>query len=253
VSIQDLILYVILPIAVTAIVSILVTYYVLRRTKKLKLLIVPQKSIIGALPKDIQEKTKIIYDTKEIKNLASTTIKLVNTGFSAIRDTHILKPIQIIFDNTINLMEYRILKQTPERKFNIQIENNVSSINFEMMNPSDFVIIQYVHSGIPNESMPKVNPISIENLKKINTVRGELSKAKGMNIFNCLRPVGSILVTLVLLIILQFASTDSSDRNMFIVISGFFGLFILSGAWDLYKLKTRTIFLGAPKKKKEKN
>lgn len=122
------ILVTVIGIVISGILGIIATYLLTIR-KVLRCIIVPSSSLIP-VPKEVQGKTKIIYDNKPVENLSSTTVKIRNSGISYIDDKTFINHLQIVFNNDIKLLEHEILERdNPDRETKISIKNNIATID----------------------------------------------------------------------------------------------------------------------------
>ena len=114
------ILVTVIGIVISGILGIIATYLLTIR-KVLRCIIVPSSSLIP-VPKEVQGKTKIIYDNKPVENLSSTTVKIRNSGISYIDDKTFINHLQIVFNNDIKLLEHEILERdNPDRETKISV------------------------------------------------------------------------------------------------------------------------------------
>jgi hypothetical protein len=158
------------------IITILLTYFIFYK-KVIRCIIVPSISLVG-VSKDVQEKTKIFYNDRVVTNLSSTTLKIRNSSLSGLTDEQFITPIKIIFDNTIELLEYEIIEESyPGRITKISLKDNVATIEkITLLNKWDSIIVRFVHQGVSENKIPTINS-DIKDFE-ISQVRGMLKGKK---------------------------------------------------------------------------
>jgi len=132
--------------------------YLFTLRKILRCIIVSSLSLVD-ISNEFQEKIKISYNNKHVKNLSSTIVKIKNSSTSYLDDSNFINPIQLIFDDSIELLEYEILERSnPDRETKILIDKNRAFFEkITLLNRFDSIIVRFIHHGIPNNKKPKIN------------------------------------------------------------------------------------------------
>ena len=206
--------------------------------KSMGCIIVPSISLVD-VSQDIQDKTKITYGGKTVQNLSSTTIKVRNSGFLGLEDSHFLKPLKIIFDPKINLLKVEIIDESRSgRDFDIVIKKNTCLIKkFTLLNGFEHFVIRLIHEGIPEKKMPEIEA-DIRDVKKISKVQGMFKGKRQANLmfgegfFNIF--FGIIAFLLGVVVVFIRLSIQITDIYFYITVITMILVFFVMGAMLSY-------------------
>ena len=178
----------------TAIVVPIIVYYLQNKKKKLVFEEIQNLSVIN-VKKDFKDKIEIKYADKIVDNLFVSTARFKNKGTLPIKQTDIIKPIEIIFDKKI--LKADVIEVSPK---GIDVELDTISegksvhCKFNLLNPNDYFTLQFV--SLEKLSTPEINP-RIEGLSKIdivgsNVVQPDFNTTGGMLIGFFLVLIGTL-------------------------------------------------------------
>lgn len=173
-----------------AILSIFVSIYLFRKSRKLKKPVFDKRSlnVISDSIKRIGD-IEVKYKGNKVENLTVTKVAFWNSGNDTINDNDQAPTdkLRISVDNEFEILESEIVFQT-DKTNNIQIDKqkNEVQISFDYLDPNHGGIIKFVHTGR-----------SSSNVNLIGTFKGS-AKLKRLNsgVFNL---SASIMVTLPLI------------------------------------------------------
>lgn len=150
-----------------AIVVPIIVYYLQNKKKKLVFEEIQNLSVIN-VKKDFKDKIEIKYADKIVDNLFVSTARFKNKGTLPIKQTDIIKPIEIIFDKKI--LKVDVIEVSP-KGIDVQLdtisEGKSVHCKFNLLNPNDYFTLQFV--SLEKLSTPEINP-RIEGLSKIDIV-----------------------------------------------------------------------------------
>lgn len=252
------------PIVASAIFFLLgipASYFILTK-KNLRCVVIPQISMID-IAKNIEKNTEVYYNGKKVKNISSYTVKIINSGFSAITKKHVREAIQILFENNLNILEHKIIDtNTSKNNFKITNKKNISKIEFNLLNRKEYVVIQYIYEGATEKKIPQITA-HIENISKIKPedgiIKGSVKTTQVIfeGFFNALFGGTILLVGLILLLGTFSIEFEENDMNFYYMI-GLSVLFIITssllifnGLRKLFKYKNCVIDLSTSGEKKD--
>ena len=102
------------------------------------------------------DKLRIMYGRKKVENLCVTKVLFMNEGAIPIEnhDIHSKYPIQIKFNNKVEIYDYLILSQTREaNNFRLENINQSIQITFDYLNKYDAGIFQILHSPLQDKNI----------------------------------------------------------------------------------------------------
>lgn len=145
------------------IISLLFSYYVARRDKKIKKLShVLVSSNIITNNQTIFPKLLITYNDEKLDNLTVSKVKIFNPGTETILPVDIAKNDPIRFslqsNDTVRMLDFGVVYSSdPNNNFRItQFDDFTIEINFDFVEPEDEFVFQILHTG-KDSSVIKVN------------------------------------------------------------------------------------------------
>ena len=157
-------------IGVIATISVpLILHYMGNKKKRLVFKELQNLSVIDVRRKDFKDKIEIKYAGKLVDNLFVSTAKIKNKGNLPIKESEILKPIEITFDKKI--LDCNVIEVSPrgiDVTLNTNSEGNSIRCEFNLLNPRDYFTLQFV-------SLEKLStPVIISRITGLPTDRYSL-------------------------------------------------------------------------------
>ncbi len=109
--------------------------------------------LIGRDEDNLPNEVTVSFQGKEVDRLTKTTLIIWNNGTEVLDGTNVITsdPISISFNETDNILSYKILKST-KKVNNIQITKNIANthqliLNFDYLDPEDGFILEILHDS----------------------------------------------------------------------------------------------------------
>lgn len=132
----------------------LITAYIFYKKSKIERCLSYKITTIDLIKSGISKLSslKIIFKEKEINSLSLAQIKIINTGNVALRDEDIApsKKITIHLLNKAEILDISCpLQKNKTTTINItKVDDNTVNIIFDFMNPSDYIYLKIIHTGV---------------------------------------------------------------------------------------------------------
>ena len=153
-------------------VSILISIYFFKKSKKTKNLSINSVSTI-LISENLNEyeNLKISYNNEDIRSLTSTTIKIKNIGTDIVEPSDLLQSSPIIIDTTEKFLlndisQYDITSSNNKNNVSLnKITDSSLQLTFEILKPKDEISISVLHTGDITVS-GELKTTSIKNFTK---------------------------------------------------------------------------------------
>jgi hypothetical protein len=147
-------------------------FFLEKPVKSIQIVVLSAASLIdveSSISKDIQ----ISYKGNNVSNLSLIQAKIENNGNQPIIDSDYARAIRFIFPSEARVLEANITESAPENiGISLQTISNTVTFSPALLNPQDRLIIRFLVTGIPNESVSKPFTVDarIVNLNRIDVI-----------------------------------------------------------------------------------
>jgi hypothetical protein len=117
------------------------------------------------------EKLQFFYDGKQINCISKIDFALINVGRTPIQHSHLVQPINLVFPPFVDLLEVKVEEKCPN---NIDFSHNIDtmkesvSLDFSLLNPSDFVRFSVIVAGKMPVFSAQARIVNVKSIKVVD-------------------------------------------------------------------------------------
>ncbi len=159
--------------AIAGVLAVAITVFVFfqarsEQRKTLEIELIARSTLVDEKVSRPGERFEVIYDGRTIYNYVILQLRVANIGGQPIRSSDYEDPIQLKFDNVIEILSTEQLSSDPKAlQVNAQVNGQSVELSKALLNPSDWFILEV--GVVPMKGrMPMVEPRGrIAGVKKI--------------------------------------------------------------------------------------
>jgi len=216
-------------------ITIILSYIFAIKPRAITCFTLPTVSLTE-IKEEVKEKTKLYYEDKIVENISSVLIKVKNTGLRAIRKEHFVKPLQFIFDEKSNIVNWSVKYRKPrDIEIDIDCQKNIATCRFDLLNRGNEFVVKFIL--INGKGELKNVEGKVEEVKKIKIAKGITETERLTNIFRgvAFTFIGIFFTSVLLIALLQGIPIKSREDWMIVIMFIFLGpVSILAGFKNFY-------------------
>jgi hypothetical protein len=176
-----------------AIIAIWIAIYVYLRSKQRRLLICELDSIQSPIEikggEALDGKIEILYQNEKVENLFIVRARIINSGTLPIRKSEVVVPLTFTFEPDVRMLrEPREIKKSPSGltihwDLNKNDSSNIACLNFDLLNPTDEVTIEFVCTGTSKDPIVTARIEGIKEITLLDAIGRQLRESVMSNIY----------------------------------------------------------------------